>query len=280
MQSVSPTVILSGIPGRMCCEISRLLQQEPFLRQFNLAPAGFCEESMQGREIEILPGRPIQCDSIENLRSFLMEHMFPNPVVVDFTTPDAAMENLAAYTSAGVPFVVGTTGYDYKKAADLVRASKSSAVLAPNMAVPIVLVRTALDFLAQKYPGALEGYRLSITESHQEGKKDTSGTAKAMLPSLEGLGLEASAPPIESIRDLNRQRELGVTEDHLQGHGWHWYRAKSATGDVELELSHRVNGRRVYAEGTLRAVTFLAEKVQEGSAGEVFTMEDVLEAGY
>ena len=39
-----------------------------------------------------------------------------------------------------------------------------------------------------RYPGCFQGFDLAITESHQAAKRDTSGTAKAMVASLNALG--------------------------------------------------------------------------------------------
>jgi 4-hydroxy-tetrahydrodipicolinate reductase len=46
---------------------------------------------------------------------------------------------------------------------------------------------------------------------------------------------------------------------------------------VALELSHRINGRRVYAEGALTAVRYLRRQVAQGCRGRVFSMLEVLE---
>jgi dihydrodipicolinate reductase len=49
-----------------------------------------------------------------------------------------------------------------------------------------------MEMMAQEFPGAFSGYNLSVTESHQRTKADTSGTAKAVVGSLQRLGLDLS----------------------------------------------------------------------------------------
>lgn len=49
-----------------------------------------------------------------------------------------------------------------------------------------------MEMMAQEFPGAFSGYNLSVTESHQRTKADTSGTAKAVVGSLQRLGLDFS----------------------------------------------------------------------------------------
>lgn len=101
------------------------------------------------------------------------------------------------------------------------------------------------------YPGALSGYKLQIVESHQSGKADTSGTAKAVADSLaklnaSGFGVE----DIEMVRDPPAQIAFGVTESAIAGHAYHTYRLTSPDGTVALEMKHNVDGREVYCEGT------------------------------
>lgn len=49
-----------------------------------------------------------------------------------------------------------------------------------------------MEMMAQQFPGAFSGYNLAVTESHQRTKADTSGTAKAVVGSLQRLGLDFS----------------------------------------------------------------------------------------
>ena len=273
------TIILSGAPGRMCGEIARLLMEPAWRARFDVAPVCFGSAARRGTRLELAPGLHASCESLAYLDSFLASHQSDNAVAVDYSSPDAALENVSAFASVGLPFVMGTTGFDRARAEALVRSSNASAVIAPNMAAPIVALQEALRHVAEVYPNALAGHRLDVWESHQAAKKDVSGTARALIPHFQRLGLVGDESAIASIRDPARQRELGVPQDALGGHGWHHYEGTSATGDVTLTLGHRVNGRRVYAEGTLRAVEFLWQETESGSRGEVFSMADVLRAG-
>lgn len=270
------TLLLSGAPGSMICQIAGLAMEKDYRDRFAIAPVAFSEEPNKGLTHELTGGVSVLCDTVNNIPTIRSEMKDGNVVVIDYTTPTAALQNIEAYTAANVPFVIGTTGYDRQHAFEMVHRSATSAVIAPNMSTPIVMVQCALKYLAERFPGALESYKLSITESHQKTKKDVSGTAKAFVNFFEAMGIRPEDIQIESIRDEAEQRALGVPEENLKGHGYHWYNVQSAAGDVALSLSHNINGRRVYAEGTLRAAEFLAQKVADGSKGEVFSMEDVM----
>ena len=70
-----------------------------------------------------------------------------------------------------------------------------------------------------------------------------------------------------------------VPEDALGGHAFHTYSLVSEDGLVEFQFRHNVQGRSVYAEGTVDAAVFLARRVAAADARTSYTMIDVLRAG-
>ena len=106
-------------------------------------------------------------------------------------------------------------------------------------------------------------------------KKDPSGTGLKWKTYFEELGV--SMDEMKSVRDADTQKEIGVPDEFISGHGYHWIDAMSEDGNVKLEFSTKVNGRDTYAYGTVhKAIPFLMEKIGEGSKGQVFSMIDVL----
>uniref|UniRef100_A0A7S2S660 4-hydroxy-tetrahydrodipicolinate reductase n=1 Tax=Rhizochromulina marina TaxID=1034831 RepID=A0A7S2S660_9STRA len=207
-------------------------------------------------------------------------------VCVDYTHPDAVNGNAEWYAEHGFSFVMGTTGGDREAMMRTVAESGVHAVIAPNMAKQIVALQAALEDTARSFPGAFEGYRLTVTESHQSTKADTSGTAKAVVRALNELNNEFDASDGEAlerritrIRDPPKQVEFGVPDTALKGHAFHTYTLTSDDGSVTFALQHNVVGRRVYAEGTADAVAFVAAARQAGTDQKVFSMVDVLKAG-
>lgn len=267
----SITILMSGLPGSMAREIVETADAER-PSDFQFAPTALSAPNEPG---PIQAGRwtfelagPGERESLE----------FPEgTLAVDFTQPDAALGNIEYFVAKRIPFVMGTTGFDMAEAHRLVEASSIPAVIAPNMATPIVLLQMAVEYLAENFPGAMDGYNFQLLESHQSTKKDTSGTAKALAGHFAKLGLPASVDAIEKVRDPDRQRaDMGVPDEHLGGHAYHYYTMRSEAGDVDLRISHCVNGRRVYARGVLTAVEFLSARAAEGREGVVYSMENVL----
>lgn len=198
-------------------------------------------------------------------------------ICVDYTHPSAVNENAEFYCRNDLPFVMGTTGGDRTRLEKTVRDSSIAAVIAPNMAKQIVGFQAMMAHAAEQFPGLFNGYTLKISESHQKGKADTSGTAKAMVTYFNRLGTPFAESDIVKQRDPQaQQNQWGIPPQFLSGHAWHTYTLTSADKTVEFEFKHNVNGRDVYALGTLDAALFLQAKVTAGVKGRAFSMIDVL----
>jgi 4-hydroxy-tetrahydrodipicolinate reductase len=105
--------------------------------------------------------------------------------MVDFTRPDAAPGNIRAAVDAGVPAVVGTSGWDVEEFRD----APVPVFFAPNFAIGAVLM---MRFAAE---AAKHLDRAEIVELHHETKVDVpSGTAKATADAMGG------DVPIHSVR--------------------------------------------------------------------------------
>jgi 4-hydroxy-tetrahydrodipicolinate reductase len=108
---------------------------------------------------------------------------------VDFTQPDAVAGNVAACAAAGVPCVIGTTGFDRDAVDGTARAAGVPVFHAPNFAVGAVLMMRFAVEAAKHLPKA------EIVELHHDTKLDApSGTAKATA------GLIGEGTPIHSVR--------------------------------------------------------------------------------
>ena len=200
-------------------------------------------------------------------------------ISVDYTHPSAVNGNVEFYCKHDIPFVMGTTGGNRKIIEDTVLLSSIPAVIAPNMAKQIVGFQAMMEWSAKNFPNLFAGYSLQIKESHQAGKADSSGTARAMIQYFNQLGIPFSEDDIIKERDPVKQKEdWGIPEAYIKGHGWHTYTLLSEDRTVKFKFSHNVNGRDIYAKGALDAVSFLFEKVKKGVKGKVYSMIDLLKS--
>lgn len=266
-------LMVNGIPGNMALQVARqALEDNRFaLMPFSLTGPEIAEDRYALADCDIRLIRPDERDS-------RLPDIAARPfIAVDYTHPSAVNGNARFYCDNGIPFVMGTTGGDRNSLTEAVQQSAIPAVIAPNMAKGIVGFQAMMEWASETFPGLFEGYSLRIEESHQKGKADTSGTARAMVGYFNDLGVPFSADEIVQVRDPEVQRrEWAIPEAHLGGHGWHTYALTSPDETVRFTFSHNVNGRGVYAKGTLDAAAYLAEKVSQGIKGRVFSMIDVL----
>ena len=154
----------------------------------------------------------------------LVDSLADADAMVDFTRPDAVTANVQAAVDAGVPSVVGTTGWD----TEAFRDAPVVVFYAPNFALGAVLMmRFAAE--AAKHLDAAE-----IIELHHEAKVDApSGTAKLTAQLLGG------DVPIHSVR--------------LPGLVAHQEVLLGAAGQV-LTIRHDATSREAYTPGVLLAL--------------------------
>jgi 4-hydroxy-tetrahydrodipicolinate reductase len=177
-------------------------------------------------------------------------------VAVEFTQPNAAVANVTACLRAGVPVVVGTTGW-FDSLPEVTRMAKETGtplLWSPNFSLGVnVMIELA------RYAGTLmrtlEDFDAHIVETHHARKKDApSGTAIAIAKAASD-SLERPIPTT-SVRTGSVP---GTHELIFDG------------AFEQLSLMHLARDRRVFAEGALKAAEWLI-----GKKG-VFTMRDVLE---
>ena len=164
-------------------------------------------------------------------------------VVIDFTTPQAVLENIEACVAAGTNMVVGTTGWysDLDKVRQLVAKSGSGFLYGANFSIGINLLfeaaRTAAGILQHQYSG-------QIFERHHEHKKDApSGTAVTLQKIVR-------MRPVSEV-EITSFREGDVV-------GLHEIVLDSPNDTIYL--CHDSKSRRGFAEGAVRAAEWLAGK--------------------
>jgi len=188
-------------------------------------------------------------------------------VAIEFTTPHTVVDNLKRCITAGLPVVVGTTGwYDQFAEIEKLCLSKKSALFhATNFSVGVNLFFKVNKYLAElmnKY----EEYEVSMEEIHHIHKLDKpSGTAITLANQI--------------IDKIERKTKWSLTEkgkdavfikDIREGEvpGTHVIRYHSAVDDIEI--MHEAHNRKGFALGAVMAAEFL-----HGKKG-IYTMDDII----
>ena len=194
-------------------------------------------------------------------------------VLIDFTHPEGTLAHVKACRAQGVNLVIGTTGFSEAEKAEIAAAAQDIAiVLAPNMSVGVNVTLKLLEMAAKALS---TGYDIEIIEAHHRHKVDApSGTALRMGEVIaDALGRD--------LKDCAVYAREGVTgERDPSSIGFATIRGGDIVGDhtvlfagtgERIEISHKSSNRSGYAQGSLRAVRFLADK----KTG-LFNMFDVL----
>jgi len=269
-------VMANGLPGKMAHALAAHIHQS---HRFQLLPWSLTGPDITDRQTTV------DSIQIELIRPEQRRQMTPqivaraeHPIIIaDFTHPDAVNGNAEFYCRNSLPFVMGTTGGDRHKLFETVRQSSICAVIAPNMAKQIVGLQAMFEFAATTFPGLFSNFSMHVKESHQQGKADTSGTAKAIIECCQKLGMNFDPADIYKERDPHvQQRVWNIPSSHIKGHGWHTYTFESSNKLALFEFTHNINGRDIYAQGTLDAIDFLSRQIANGARGRVYSMIDVI----
>jgi len=149
-------------------------------------------EAVTGAEDMELAGRadPLLGTTVEEL-------LGGADVVVDFTTPDVALQNALACVRAGVHVVIGTTGFDPAPLADARPEDperRANVLIAPNFAIGAVLMMRFAAEAASYMPKA------EIIELHHDAKLDAPSGTAALTAKRMAEASGKPEPPIHSVR--------------------------------------------------------------------------------
>ena len=193
--------------------------------------------------------------------------------LIDFTRPEGTMAHLRACVDHGVKLVIGTTGFTEAQKAEIAEAAQHIAVvMAPNMSVGVNVTLKLLEMAAK---ALATGYDIEIIEAHHRHKVDApSGTALKMGEVIaDALGRD-----LKTCAVYERYGHTG--ERDPSSIGFATVRGGDIVGDhtvlfagtgERIEITHKSASRSTYAQGSLRAVRFLA-----GQQRGLFDMFDVL----
>ncbi len=203
-----------------------------------------------------------------------MDKAFGNAeYVIDFTRPAGTLEHLAYCVEKRIKMIIGTTGFDDNGKKVIEEASKIiPIVFAPNMSVGVNVTMKLLEIAARNFA---EGYDIEVIEAHHRHKVDApSGTALKMGEVIaNAIGRDLAECAVYSREGITGERDPSTI-------GFSTIRGGDIVGDhtvlfagtgERIEITHKSASRATYAQGSLRAARFLADKTNG-----LFDMQDVL----
>jgi 4-hydroxy-tetrahydrodipicolinate reductase len=193
--------------------------------------------------------------------------------LIDFTRPEGTMAHLRQCREQGVKLIVGTTGFSDEQKAEINAAARDIAIMmSPNMAVG---VNVMFALLKQAAKALNQGFDIEIIETHHRHKIDApSGTALKMGEVVaEAMGRDLKACAVYGREGITGERDPSTI-------GFVTIRGGDVVGDhtvlfagegERIEITHKSSSRVTYAQGSLRAVRYLAHQPHG-----LFGMDDVL----
>ncbi len=195
-------------------------------------------------------------------------------VLIDFTTPEATMNNVRFCHQHNKRIVIGTTGMSEAQREEIHSLSSGVAiVMAPNMSVGVNLCFKLLDLAARVMGDEVD---IEVIEAHHRHKVDApSGTALRMGEVVaNALGRDLASCAVYGREGITGERARGAI-------GFETIRAGDIVGDhtvmfadigERVEITHKASSRMTFANGAVRAAVWLA-----GQSNGLFDMQDVLD---
>lgn len=187
-------------------------------------------------------------------------------VAIDFSTPDAAFNNITTCFEHNVPVISGTTGWleRFDEALNICKAKDGAFIYASNFSLGVNIFFELNSYLA-KMMSAIDQYKVSMEEIHHTQKLDApSGTAITLAD-----GIIANTAYANWKLDEDGATTIPITSKR-EGTvpGTHTINYQSSVD--ALEIKHTAHNREGFALGAVIAAEWI-----KGKAG-VFSMKDVL----
>jgi 4-hydroxy-tetrahydrodipicolinate reductase len=181
------------------------------------------------------------------------ERLKSSDVAIDFTVADAVRRNVEACIAAGVPIVVGTTGWNDQRAdiERLVRDSDGAIVFGANFSIGVNLFYKIADFAAELF-SRFPDYETFIEEQHHSRKKDA--------PSGTALKIKEIVEKHVDMNSITSTRSGNIPGTHRVGF--------DGPADQVL-LEHTARSREGFALGAIMAAEWLVGKKGFYEFGEI-----------
>ncbi len=259
-------IAIAGASGRMGQALIQATLEAPDMTL--VVALDHADSTALGNDASAFTGQPCGVAISNDLQALRQAD-----TLIDFTRPEGTLQHLKACREHGVAMVIGTTGFDAAGQAAIQEAAATlRIVFAPNMSVGVNVTLKLLDMAARILN---EGYDVEVFEAHHRRKVDApSGTALKMGDTVA----RAWGQSLDDVADWARHGHTGEREDGRIG--FSVMRGGDIVGDhtvtfagigERIEITHRASSRATYAQGSLRAVRFLAQQ----PAG-LYSMQEVL----
>lgn len=236
----------------------------------NIALFGYGKMGKEIEAIAVKRGHAItaRVDSKNSKESF---DYGDTDVIIEFSRPEFAADNIRFAVDHKIPIIVGTTGwYDELEALEAYRDSKNGAVLhATNFSIGVNAFFAVNTYLA-KIMNELEDYSAEVVEIHHTEKLDApSGTGISLTEQIIENHNRYGSWQNDKAEEVTDKNVIPIESQRLpKVPGTHEVKYTSEIDTIEIK--HTAHNRKGFALGSVMAGEWLV-----GKTG-MFTMQDVL----
>lgn len=243
-------VLINGITGQMGQIVA------------SLADSGYVGATLAGG---VSPD--IQVEESNRFKSFDTCNVEAD-VVVDFSFHGAVEYLLHYCVSKNLPVVIGTTGHTIEETRMIIGASSRIPVFySANMSVGVAVLAGLAKKAAAEFPDA----DIEIVETHHNRKIDVpSGTAMMLYSSIKEARPTAQFNIGRPENGKRTKEEIGIHSLRM-GNSFGRHEIYISTGSETLTLTHEAHNRTLFAEGALKAASFLI-----GKKTGLYNMKDMM----
>jgi 4-hydroxy-tetrahydrodipicolinate reductase len=235
----------------------------------NIALIGYGRMGHEIESIALKRGHVIKLIiDLDNRDDIRKDKLSDIDVVIEFSSPDAALENISECLELSVPVVSGTTGWlkDYDKAVEICKRKNTAFIHSSNFSIGVNILFRLNEELA-RHMARYEEYTVNIREIHHTKKLDApSGTAITLAQGITGRHPGYDGWCFENEKRDNCIPIKSVREGDIPG-------IHTVTWDSEIDsisISHDAKNRKGLALGAVVAAEFIHNR--KG----IFTMSDVM----
>ena len=235
----------------------------------NIALIGYGKMGKEIEKIALQRGHTITLKvDVDNSTTYTIDDLKKADVAIEFSTPETAINNIYKCFDAGVPIVVGTTGWLNKleevkqKCAD----KKQTLFYTSNYSIGVNLFFKLNEYLA-KMMNSFTGYNVSMEEIHHVHKLDAPSGTAISLANIVIDQIDTKQKWVNETTD--NSNELGIISKRIgEVPGTH---TVTYSSDVdEISLTHTAHNRKGFALGAVVAAEWV--KAKQG----VFGMNDLM----
>lgn len=239
----------------------------------NIALIGYGKMGKEIEQIALSRGHKIVLKvDINNAASFTTDELKKADAAIEFSTPETAVNNIYKCFEAGVPIIVGTTGWLNRldEVKQKCTDQKQGLFYASNYSIGVNLFFKLNEYLA-KLMNSYPDYNVTMEEIHHVHKLDSpSGTAI----SLANQVLERIDSKQKWVNTTTQNKnELGIISKRIdEVPGTHTVTYGSAVD--EISITHLAHNRKGFALGAVIAAEWMKNK--KG----IFGMNDLMNTNY